>query len=121
MNDQHTLSGLIAFYPTSDLERTRSFYTQLLPFQLINDQGTCLIFEVPGGGHLGFCRHMPCLDHPERVFITWVTEDVDFWYERLRSEGVTVIKKPEVNQRFMIYQALFQDCHGYTLEIQRFL
>lgn len=121
MADRHNLVGLISFYPTSDLESTREFYSQLLKFKLVKDQGVCLIYEVPGGGHLGFCSHMTCLEHPEYVYITWVTEDVDLSYERLRDAGVCVIKKPELNSKYMIYQALFLDNNGYTLEIQKFI
>ena len=121
MENQQNLVGLISFYPTSDMDRTRKFYSQLLKFKLVKDQGICLVYEVPGGGHLGFCSHMTCLEHPEYIYITWVTEEVDQWYERLRDADVCVIKKPELNCNYMIYQALFLDNNGYTLEIQKFI
>ncbi len=115
------MQGLIAFYPTASLDDTKAFYHDILEFKVSLDQGSCLIFEVPGGGHIGFCEHLQCLDSPENLYITWVTDQVDRWYAHLVKHKQIALKTPAVNEKFRIYQTLFRDNNGYTVEIQKFL
>ena len=115
------MNGLIAFYGTVDLAATKQFYGDWLGFPLLKDQGSCLIFGVPGGGSLGFCSHMAVPTPAASLFITYVTQDVEMVSAWLVRHGAVLVKEPVLNERFGIFQSLFLDPNGYTFEVQRFL
>jgi len=50
MNETNEMYGLIAFYGTENLAATKRFYGDWLGFPVLLDQGSCLLFGVPGGG-----------------------------------------------------------------------
>ena len=112
---------IIPFYPCEDLQKTRELYEGVLGFRLYKDQGLCLIFEVEAGHGIGFCTHMKPLEHPENMFITFVTDDVKETERKHLQHGDRCKKPCSVDEKFRIEQSLFEDPNGYTLEIQKFL
>lgn len=114
-------TGLIVFLGTQDLEGTDGFYSGLLGLKLYKDQGVCRIYDIPGGGRLGFCTHAPVIRGERSPIITLLTEDVDKVYARLCQEGFTPAHPPKENPRFGIYHFFVNDPNGYLLEVQRFL
>ena len=109
----------ITFLRTRDLAATSDFYERIIGLRLILDQGGCRVYEVARGGYLGFCEKEETEIQKDLVF-TFVTQDVDGWYERLRGEGVAFEKTPAHNPTYKIYHCFFRDPNGYLLEIQRF-
>ncbi|MFO7952124.1 MAG: VOC family protein [Bacillota bacterium] len=116
-----SFNGSIIFLGASDLERTDNFYREILGFELYKDQGLCRIYQVPGGGMIGFCTHQEVFSRGESPIITFLTSDVDGWYKKLIQEGFKMKNKPKTNPRFNIYHFFLSDPDGYTVEIQRFL
>ena len=115
-------SHLIAFYPVRDVAATRDFYERDLGLALARDQGVCLIFTAPGGGHAGFCQseaNEPLPTH-DGLILTLVTSDVDGAYRRLRRLGVETEHAPAREESFGIYRFFARDPDGYRVEIQRF-
>ncbi len=112
--------GLIAFLGAADLETTHRFYNGLLALPLYKDQGLCRIYDVPGGGRLGFCSHMPVVKGEKTPIITLLTDDVDGVWQLLQSAGLKP-KPPVASPRFKIYHFFVYDPNGYLVEIQRFL
>ncbi len=115
------MNGLIAFYGVSNLESAREFYGEILGLKLYKDQGSCLIYHIPGGGCIGFCNHLTPVENPQDLYITIVTDEVDEFYNVLTEAGYTPTLEPRVNERFNIYQTKFIEPNGFTLEIQKFL
>ncbi|NBG89441.1 VOC family protein [Isachenkonia alkalipeptolytica] len=113
--------GLIVFLGTKDLDATHGFYHEVLGFSLYKDQGLCRIYDVEGGGKLGFCEHIETAMNEKSPIITLVVEDVDAYYERLINKSVEVAHPPRENPKFKIYHFFLEDPNGYTLEIQKFL
>lgn len=113
---------LIAFYPVHDLAATRDFYGRDLGLALVRDQGACLIFRAPAGGHLGFCQHDETEAAPrqDRLILTFVTTEVDAVYQRLRNIGAETEARPAHAEAFGIYRFFARDPDGYRIEIQRF-
>ncbi len=112
-------SDWITFCYTSDLDTTTRFYTDVVGLSLALDQGACRIFRVREGAYLGFCDRD---DRPTKgVILTFVTEDVDGWHDRLASKGATILHEPRTNEEYGIYHFFFEDPNGYLLEVQRFL
>lgn len=110
----------IAFYPVRDLAATRDFYGRDLGLSLTRDQGSCLIYQAPAGGYLGFCQHETHTTSPDHLILTFVCSDVDAVYHRLRRFGVETEGPPTDRPEFGIYRFFARDPDGYRVEIQRF-
>ncbi len=111
----------ITFLYTRDLASTARFYEDVLGFQLALDQGSCRIYRIGANGFVGFCERASAQDKPEGVIITFVTDEVDAWADRLKAEAVPLEKPPTLNEEYGIYHIFFRDPNGYLLEIQRFV
>ena len=111
----------VTFLYTRDLERSATFYGETLELSIVLDQGSCRIYRVSPNSFLGVCC---CSESrfcsPEGVIVTFVTDDVDGWYERLGVKGVTFETPPRENREFNIYHCFLRDPDGYQIEIQRF-
>ena len=57
---------------------------------------------------------------PEGVTVTFVTDKVDQWHDRLIDYGASVEGPPEMNEDFKIYNFFARDPDGTRLEFQRF-
>lgn len=123
------IDSQITFLYTHDLDAAAHFYGTLMGLPLWLDQGGCRIYQVSSTAYLGICQAGPSeaqtVDQARRqqgnVIFTFVTEDVDAWYDQLRAVGVTFEKAPAINEKYRIYNCFFRDPSGYLLEIQRFL
>lgn len=113
--------GSIVFLGIKDMQQTDQFYRETLGLELYKDQGLCRIFRVPGGGLIGFCSHMAVTARGKSPILTFLTDDVDGWYARLKAGGARLEDEPKTNPRFNIYHFFLTDPDGYTVEIQRFL
>lgn len=114
-------NGLIVFLGTQDLEATARFYSGILGLKLYRDQEVCRIYDIPRGGRLGFCTHLPANPGERCPIITLLAEDVDGVYARLCQNDITPSHPPMENPRFGIYHFFVRDSNGYLLGIQRFL
>ncbi len=117
-------SSTITFLRTNDLEKTSDFYLNVLNCKLIVDQGQCHIYETSKGAYIGFCYHEVLNYDKNTVCLTFVcnsTEEVDLWYENLKTKGVNVRDPPTENKKFRIYNFFAEDSNGITIEIQYFL
>jgi predicted enzyme related to lactoylglutathione lyase len=113
--------GLIVFFGTEDINATHHFYVDVFGLTLHRDQGICRIYDVEGGGRLGFCQHIKVVKDEKSPIITLVTEDVDGVYKKLKEKGAVIKHPPKENNKFNIYHFFLQDPNGYTLEVQKFL
>ena len=109
----------MTFIYTQELERSTAFYIEILELPLVLEQANCNVFRVSDNGFLGVCSR-PEAPKPDGVIVTFVTDDVDGWYEKLKQRGVEFEKTPQNNKKYEIYHCFFRDPDGYLLEIQRF-
>ena len=109
----------ITFLYTRNLRVTAEFYENKLNLQPVLEQGGCRIYRTAGQSFLGFCERVET-GTPDGVIFTLVTEDVDGWFDKLRSRGVSFEKEPVFNPDYNIYHCFFRDPNGYLIEIQRF-
>ncbi len=111
----------VTFLYASNLSESSNFYQNVLGLKLVLDQGPCHIFQVAGEAFLGVCQcGDDCPVSPEGVIVTFVSDDVDGWHQKLVSNGANVEAPPALNERFNIYHVFLHDPDGYTLEIQQF-
>jgi catechol 2,3-dioxygenase-like lactoylglutathione lyase family enzyme len=120
--DQH-----VTFLYAEDPEPSWAFYEQVLGLPLAQDQGSCRIYQVVPGARafLGVCRARgPRVTDNPRVqggaVVTFVSQDVEGWHDRLREKGVEIASAPAHSEAFRVTSFFFRDPAGYTLEIQRF-
>lgn len=122
----------VTFLYVRDPEVSYRFYGGTLGLPLVLDQGLARIYRVGSGeAFLGICKASSVQqprssdNAPDRaplgLIFTFVTQDVDGWYETLRAKGVVFEKAPQKNETYRIYNCFFRDPDGYLLEIQRFL
>jgi predicted enzyme related to lactoylglutathione lyase len=111
----------ITFLYTTDIQTAIPFYEDALGLELALDQGGCRIYHVNGRtSYIGICqREVP--REPNGVIFTFVTQDVDAWYERITSKGITCEHAPRTNHDYGIYHFFVKDPNGYLIEVQRFL
>ena len=111
----------VTFLYTDNLVETAHFYEDLLGFSLVLDQGGCRIYRVCQDVFLGFCQREGVSANKDGIVYTFVTDDVDGWYEFLKDRKVDLVKAPEENPAYNIYHFFFRDPSGYLLEVQKFL
>ena len=110
----------ITFLKTKDLEETTQFYTRIMGFELVLDQGGCRIFRITPNSYIGFCLTDGSTGSDEVIF-TLEIDDVDGACTYFESLGIEIAVKPRLNERYKIYQMFIQDPNGYSIELQRFL
>ena len=111
----------VTFLYTRDLDASALFYEQTLELPLILDQGACRIFQSSPHSVIGVCT---CSEerpsNPDGIIVTLVSNDVDGWYDTLRSKGVMFDTPPSENPAYNIYHCFLKDPDGYQIEIQSF-
>ncbi|MBT8202617.1 MAG: VOC family protein [Acidimicrobiia bacterium] len=110
----------ITFIYVSDLEQAARFYGNVIGLEQVLDQGGCLIFRVTPTSFLGACTLRPEQVGVAGALVTFVTEDVDIWYQRLVEDGATILTEPAHNETFKIYNFFAEDPDGNRFEVQRF-
>ena len=120
---EELFDGQIIFIYVDDLDVSREFYEELMGFPLVLDQGKCRIVQITKsrGGYLGYCEADGRSKESRGVILTFVTTDVDTWYQDLERMDLDLLGEPKVNQTFGIYHFFIKDPDGYLLEIQSFL
>ena len=112
-----TPDGLVVFLRTADLERAHRFWAGSMGLPLVLDQGSCRIYRVARGSHVGVCEGEPV---PDGVIVTLVSEQVEAWCERLGTAGVEFERPLSYDPGYDITHAFLRDPDGHLVEIQRF-
>lgn len=126
MTDRPALDQQVTFLYAEDAQACWDFYEQVLGLTLVQDQQRVRIYEVAGGrAFLGVCRAAaPRASADPRVeggvCFTFVTQDVDGWYEFLTTRGMAITRPPEHSMQWSIYHFFLHDPAGNLLEFQRF-
>ena len=60
------------------------------------------------------------VDPKSNVIVTFVSQEVDEWHERLSAAGVHCHGEPRDNNNYRIYHFFFEDPDGHQIEVQRF-
>ncbi len=110
----------VTFLLVADLERSTTFYRDVLGLELVLDQGDCRIMRVTDTAFVGFCERVGQTD-PGSVLVTLVTDDVDGRHAALIDAGIPCEKEPQLNPTYNVYHAFYRDPDGFLVEIQRFL
>ena len=87
----------IVFIRSRDFGRATRFYEEVLDLPLVLDQGACRIYRVAGDAYLGVCRAQPDQTSATGgVIMTFVTNAVSEWYERLLAGTIPTRQDMEI-------------------------
>ena len=111
----------VTFLRCTDLPAADSFYGGLLGLPLVLDQGPCRIYRAAGDAFVGLCTGIEGDMGRSGVILTFVTGDVDGWYQRLSNADVPTRGAPAHNTTYNIYNFFAEDPDGHLIEFQRFL
>lgn len=112
------IDAAITFLKVADLERSHRFYGEGLGLPLVLDQGGCRIYRLAGTAFLGICERAEA--GTSNVIVTFVTDDVAGWHEKMVEAGANVDGPPRDNPEYRIHQFFATDPDGHLLEVQRF-
>ncbi len=119
-NGHPAIEAQATFLYTQDLDATTPFYSETLGLELAYEQKSARFYYVGPSSFIGICFARPGrYVEPKGVVYTFLTPDVDGWYEYLRSRGATPLGPPKLGQS--AYTFFIQDPNGYLLEFQKFV
>ena len=118
------IDGTITFFYYDDLAKAVDFYENVMGFEKVIDIPLAKVFKVHGESHVGLVDgHEGYLKFKEDkpVMLSWFSDDIDGWYERLKEKGVEVEQPPEKQSYLEMKTMLFRDPEGYLLEVLQWL
>ncbi len=111
----------ISWVYTEDLDKSASFYADVLGLECVRDVGGARIFATLEGAAIGVCRiYADRVVEPRGGMISIVTDEVDAWYQRLLDKGADITQPPHRLEQFGIYTFFVADPDGYVIEFQQF-
>jgi len=122
--DKLQVRSNITFLYYRDIKAAAHFYSQVMKFELVVDQGWAKIYAMHGNAFLGIVsgdRGFHKARDDNAVLVTLVVDDVKGWYDYLKEQNVAELSKLNESPDIQIQGFFFQDPGGYALEIQKFL
>jgi len=116
MQQRSPVQGQITFLYYRQIEPAAVFYGE--------DQGWAKIYRVGGNAYLGIVAGDKGFHTPQErnaVLVTLVVNDIEGWYERLKSRGVKLLTELQHREEIQIRCFFLEDPGGYSLEVQQFL
>jgi lactoylglutathione lyase len=123
--DDLSLEGTLTLFYYDDLEKSFTFYHDVLGFDLVADFGYVKLFRVAEGALLGLVdgelgSHKTSPSKPVRLVV--MVKDIDPWFRRVREAGVETLEdEPFTGVRMKLKGFTFHDPEGYTVEIVQYL
>ncbi len=117
------LTGLITFAFYKDVEAAEKFYVEIMGLSKSYHRDITRVFQVNEGAAIGL---MDVSASPETTidnkdmgfsFIVSSVDDVDRWYEYLKSHNVDIYAPPSDGTRTPVRSVHFYDPEGYDIEI----
>ena len=121
-NQRPTIDQQITWIYTDDLEESADFYGNILALELAVDEGTARVYRVSGMSFVGVCQAWGDREIlPAGTCLTFVTDEVDQWFQYLTDRGVPMDGEPHELPQSGIYACFARDPSGYRIEFQRYL
>lgn len=118
------VQGNIVFLYYKDVPAAQRFYEDVIGLTLTVDQGFAKIYQVSPTSFLGLVDESQGLHRSSEqkpVTVSFVTEQIDQWYEYLVGKGVKTRGPVRDATRHPTRGFVAYDPEGYFLEFERFL
>ncbi len=93
-----------------DLQRIQRFYEDTMGFEMVADQGWTKMYPVSPSGLIGLVdqsRGMHSWTQDKALTVSFLTEDIDGWFEHLKAESSFELRTPEVSPEVTSCAELF--------------
>ncbi len=117
----------VVFLYYSDIEKAANFYESVMGFKQIEQTQSLewvSIYKATDNSYVGIVdekRGTLKTSQEKPVMLSWVTDDVDAWYEFLKDKNVSIIRAPKTNRETGIRAMLLKDPGGYMLEFYQWM
>ena len=117
----------VVFLYYADLDKAAHFYETVLGFKQIEQTQAVewvAIYKATDNSYVGIVDEKKGTlktSQEKPVMLSWVTDDVDAWYEYLKDKNVSIIRAPKTNLETGIRAMLLKDTGGYMLEFFQWL
>lgn len=115
------ITSTLCFYPTSDLNATIRFYTEIIGLKVsMENEIQCVLSAAKG--NIGFVNYRDGILANGHICISFNCESreaVDREYERIKEMGHSVRTTPAKHPKFPVYSFFLDDPNGYTVEFQK--
>jgi len=123
MADFGTVAGNVFLY-YEDVEAATTFYSDLLGARLVADYGFAKIMQVAPTSFITLVDHtrgMHSSSEPKTTAIALVTDQLDQWWDYIRTQDVTLRSKDYTPRQGSAHDGFVAvDPEGYLLEFERF-
>jgi predicted enzyme related to lactoylglutathione lyase len=117
------ISEQVVFLYYADFEKAAFFYESIMRFKEIEQTSSLdwvAIYRTADHSFVGIVEEGKGFLKPSpdmSVMLSWVTDDVEGWYQYLLEKDVEIVSPPEYSQETGIRGLIFKDPGGYTLEL----
>ena len=114
----------MVFFYYKNLERAKQFYQDVLGLEKVVDYGFAAIYRTSPSAYVGLVDEkegMHDSNQPKTVTLAFVTDQVDAWYEYLKSRGISIKGPVKDASRHATRGFVAFDPEGYFLEFESFL
>jgi len=119
-----TVDANLVFFYYQDLEKAERFYSDILGMEKVLDYGFAKIHRLSQSSYLclvDVTKGMHEASEPKTVTLSFVTDEVDAWYEYLKEKGLEMRGPLGDATRHPTRGFVTYDPEGYFLEFERFL
>ena len=114
----------ILFFYYKNLDAAQQFYEDIIGLEVVLDYGFAKVFRVSQTFFLGIVdeqKGMHRADEPKTVTLSFITNEIDEWYDYLSSQDVDMRGPVKDASRHPTRGFVAYDPEGYYLEFERFL
>ncbi len=119
-----SIQANLVFFYYPDLEEAEKFYGDVLGLEKVLDYGFAKIYQISLSTFIGLVdetKGMHDPSEPKTVTLSFVTQEIDHWYQYLKSQGVEMRNPLKDASRHPTRGFVAYDPAGYFLEFERFL
>lgn len=119
-----SIQANLVFFYYPDLEEAERFYGDILGLEKVLDYGFAKIYRISLSTFIGLVdetKGMHDPSEPKTVTLSFVTQEIDQWYQYLKSQGVEIRNPLKDASRHPTRGFVAYDPAGYFLEFERFL
>jgi len=121
-NNLHIKANMLFLY-YSDINKAFDFYNTVLGLECVLDYGFARAYQISKSSLVCLVdetKGMHKTTEPKTVTLSFITQEVDAWYEYLLSKGVKMHSPLKGSSENPIRGFVALDCEGYFLEFETF-
>ena len=119
-----SIQANLVFFYYPDLDEAERFYGDILGLERVLDYGFAKIYRISPSTFIGLVdetKGMHDPSEPKTVTLSFVTQEIDQWYQYLKSQGIEIRNPLKESSRHPTKGFVAYDPAGYFLEFERFL